>query len=147
MTVLPFACVLVNHARERFQRRQILEAQSITMYESCAESKGITARMTAKFRVADEVIGGRRSLLQAAAAFRDLDERWPRTADPYSGYPNAASEAEVYCLKVIGYVDAEAPPDRAAELTRRLHAELDAMLRNGTLHLPDPDDASSPGGE
>ncbi len=73
-TVLPFACGLVYHAHDRLQRRQTLEGKSILIYESSAESKRITARLTAKVRVADEVIAGRLSLLQAAA-FRDFDER------------------------------------------------------------------------
>jgi hypothetical protein len=145
-TVLPFACVLVNHARERIQRRQCLETQSILVYESSAESKGITARITAKYRVADEVIAGRKSLLQAAAAFRSLDERWPRAAAPCATFSDAASEEEAYCLKVICYVRNEAPPERVVELANRLQAELDAMLRNGALRLPDSGDASSSGG-
>jgi hypothetical protein len=140
VTVLPIVCALVNHARERMQRQQSLETQSPVLYESSAESKGVAARMTAKYRIADEVIAGRLPLLQAAAAFRSLDERWPRAADLCSGCPNTAPEAEVYCLKVIAYVDAEAP-HRGSELTRRLHKELEAMLRNGTLHLPESGDA------
>ena len=144
-TVLPVACVLVNHARERILRRQSLGTQSILVCESSAESKGLAARLTAKYHVADEVIAGRTSLLQAAAAFRSFDKRWPRAMDLCSGSPDAAPEAEGYCLKVIGYV-AAAAPNRGSELTLRLHAELDAMLRNGTLHLPDSVDAASSGG-
>jgi len=146
VTVLPFACVLIYHVRERLQTRQTLEAQFITMFETPAESKGITARMTAKFRVADEVIAGRLSLLQAAAAFRDLDERRPRAVAPCSGYPNASVE-EAYCLHVIGYVETQAPSDRASDLTRRLHAELDAKLQNGTLRLSHSEDAPSSDGD
>ncbi|HBI43451.1 MAG TPA: hypothetical protein DDY78_11425 [Planctomycetales bacterium] len=146
VTVLPFACVLIYHVRERLQTRQTLEAQFITMFETPAESKGITARMTAKFRVADEVIAGRLSLLQAAAAFRNLDKCWPRAVILWAYFPNAASEDEVYCLKVIGYVDTVAPSNRVAELAARLHAELDAMLQNGTLRLPDSEGVSSSGG-
>jgi hypothetical protein len=118
-----------------------LEAHSEILSESSPETKGITAKTAARVRVAHQLIAGRLSLLQAAAAFRDLDERWPRTIIPVFDYPNAASEDEIHCLRVIHYVVTEAPPDRAAELTGRLQAELDAMLRNGTLHLPDSDDA------
>jgi hypothetical protein len=143
--VLPVAGVLVYHARGRLQRSQSLEGQPILLCESCAETKGILARTRAKARMAHEVIAGRLSLLQAAAAFRDLDERWPRAVNPWAAFPDA-SEDESYCLKVIGYVDTEAPSDRASPLTRRLHVELDAMLRNGTLHLPDSDDGSTSDG-
>ena len=61
-----------------------------------------------------------------------------RDDDPTFFYPNAVSEDEIHCLLVIVYVGTEAPPEQAAELTGRLHAELDAMLRDGTLRLPDP---------
>ena len=146
VTILPVACVLVYHACERLQRSQSLEAQSIIVCESPAEVQGICARNRAKARVADEVLAGRLSLLQAAAAFRDLDERWPRSPIMWAYFPNAASDDEIHCLHVISYVGMEAPPDRAAELTGRLHAELDAMLRNGTLRLPDPEAGSTSDG-
>ena len=77
-TVLAFAGVLACRASGRLLKRSTLEAHSINMSESSAESQAITARTTAKVRIAHELIAGRLSLLQAAAAFRDLDERWPR---------------------------------------------------------------------
>jgi hypothetical protein len=144
-TVLAFAGILAYQTRGRLLKRQTLEAHSIVLLESSAEIKGIDARTSAKCRIADEIIAGRLSLLQAAAAFRDLDERWPRSPIIWAYYPNAASEDEVHCLNVIGYVGAEAPPDRAAELTDRFHAELDAMLRDGALRLPSPEDAPPSG--
>jgi hypothetical protein len=145
-TVLPVACVLAYHARERIQRRQSLGTQSNLIYERSAESKGVAARITAKYRIADEVIAGRMSLLKAAAAFRSLDEQWPRATAPYATFTAAASEEEAHCLKVIAYVRTEAPPERVAELANRLQAELDALLQTGTLRLPDSEDASSSGG-
>jgi hypothetical protein len=143
-TVLAFAGILAYQTRGRLLKRQTLEAHSMVLCESSAEIKGIGARTRAKCRIADEVIAGRLSLLQAAAAFRDLDERWPRSPIIWACYPNA-SEGEVRCLNVIGYVGAEAPPDRAAELTDCLHAELDAMLRDGALRLPSPENAPPSG--
>lgn len=145
-TVPLLACALLYHAHERIQRRQALAPQSSLVYDSSAESKGVTARITAKYRVAGEVVAGRMSLLQAAVAFRSLDQHWPHVIDAGPGSPKAASEVEVYCLKVIAYVRSEAPLERVAELANRLQAELDAMLRNGTLRLPDADDALSSGG-
>jgi hypothetical protein len=146
-TILPVVCVLACHARARLQTSQALEGHSsIVLCESCAESEGTIARIRAKARVADELIGGRLSLVRAAAAFRGLDKHWPRVLNAWAAFPSASSEDERFCLQVIGYVGTEAPPQRAAELIGRLHAELDAMLQNGTLHLPDSDDAPSPGG-
>jgi hypothetical protein len=141
-TILPFAGVLVYHAHVRFNRSPILKASSVVS-EADPSLPEIISRIDAKRRVANEVIAGRLSLLQAAAAFRNLDERWPCNVIPWAYFPNAASEDEVYCLLVIGYVRCEAPPERADELTKRLQAELAAMLRDGTLHLPDAEDAST----
>jgi hypothetical protein len=133
--VLAFASIPAYHVGGRLLKRPTLEAQTFILFESSPETKDIDARMSAKRRIAHELIAGRVSLLQAAAAFRDLDERRPRAIIAAAHYPNAASEGEVYCLIVIGYVGAEAPPDRAAELTGRLHAELNGMRRDRTLRL------------
>jgi len=146
--VLPFAGRLIYHAHGRLNRSPIREATSVVL-EAGPMNSAIVARTTAKGQVANEVIAGRLSLLQAAAAFRNLDQRWPRVAIPSPYSPKAASEDEVYCLLVIGYVHFEAPPERAADLEGRLRTELTAMLRDGKLHLPDAEDANpteNPGG-
>jgi hypothetical protein len=143
-TVLPLVGGLIFHAHGRLNRPPIGEATSVVL-EAGPMNSAIVARMTAKGQVANEVIAGRLSLLQAAAAFRNLDQRWPRVAVPSPYSPKAASEDEVYCLLVIGYVRAEAPPERAADLVGRLRAELTAMLRDGKLHLPDVEDANPTG--
>ena len=140
---LSFSCMLFYRAHDQLQTRQGLDAQSIIMYESSAESKDIMVRLAAKARIADELIAGRTSLLQAAAAFRDLEDRWPRVVEPLAAFPNVASLDEVYCRKVIGYAERQARPEQASELTRRLHAELDAVRRRGTLYWPKADDAST----
>ncbi len=96
-------------------------------------------RMDAKAWATREVIAGRLSLWQAAAAFKALDAEAP----PYPGWvfvppPPGMTEEEGYCRSVIDWVRWAAPADRADELVGRLQAQLDAGLRQGTPHLPDP---------
>ena len=102
-------------------------------------------RMEAKRRIAHDVLVGRTPLLAAAAAFRRMDEpppSWLRTPGCYNG---ANSKDEAYCRSVIYYVCREGPRERTDEATSRLEAELDAMLREGTLRLPDVRDANQTG--
>ena len=80
-TLLPLVGGLAYHAHGRLNRSPIREATS-TVLEASPLNSAITARMTAKRQIANEVIAGRLSLLQAAAAFRNLDQRWPRVVMP-----------------------------------------------------------------
>ena len=100
-----------------------------------AELQAILGRMARKHQVAGDVIAGRLSLLEAAAAFRDLDaEGPPNIPIPIrQAFSAAASDDEAYCRSVLEYVGS-APP----ELTRRLTDELNARLRDGALRLPEP---------
>jgi hypothetical protein len=101
----------------------------------------LSARLETKSRVARDVVMGRTPLLAAAAVFRRLDDQSPCYAHARNGSVDAPSEAEAYCRSVIGWVATEAPPERADELTKRLQSELDAMIRDGALHLPSAGDA------
>ena len=97
----------------------------------------LLARMQAKRRLTGDVIDGRRSLLEAAAAFRALDAEWsPCPGITRPGPPPGASEAEYYCRMVIEWVKGQAPPDRAKGLAHDLEGELAARLCEGTLQLP-----------
>ena len=97
----------------------------------------LIAHLEVKHRLALEVIDGRRSLLEAAAAFRALDAEWSQSAGVTPpGPPPGTSEGEYYCRMVIGWVKGEAPPDRAKGLAHDLEAELSARLGEGTLQLP-----------
>lgn len=106
----------------------------------CGPDYSGIARLETKRRLIGAVIAGRLSLLQAAANFRDADRRGPRPAVfALCVFPGAASEEEGYCRSVISWVHVKAPREQAEELTRRLQAELDAHVRDGTLRLPVPD--------
>jgi hypothetical protein len=102
-----------------------------------AKVRAITGRMERKRQVAVALIAGRGSLLEAAAAFRDLDMHGPPPPPIRAAFPGAGSEAEAYCLCVLDYVGTEAPPGQAGALTRRFQEELEARLRDGTLRLPE----------
>jgi hypothetical protein len=96
-------------------------------------------RLAAKGQATEEVIAGRRSLLDAAAEFRRWDALPPRQT-PETGPLEIAGDGpeERYCRCVIWWVHYQAPPERADELTRRLEDELDARLKDGSLRLPAP---------
>jgi hypothetical protein len=95
------------------------------------------ARLETKRRIAHEVLDGRTSLLAAASAFRRLDEHGLPWIHKPECFASAATEDEGYCRWVIGWASTEAPNGQGDEAKNRLQAELAAMLRAGTLHLPD----------
>jgi hypothetical protein len=102
-------------------------------------------RLKARSRIAHDLLVGRTSLLAAAAAFRRLDDHPSSWARRPIGYEGAASEDEGYCRVVITWASFEAPPGRADERMGRIRAELDARLKDGTLRLPDAEDANPAG--
>lgn len=101
--------------------------------------RAIQARMAGKRQVADEVIAGRLSLLEAAAVFRRLDTVGPPIPPIRDRFPDLTSDDEAYCRSVVEYVQSTVPADEnQEEWTRRLRDELETRLRDGTLHLPEP---------
>ena len=103
------------------------------------ENALLMARLRVKTRVTRDVAAGRVSLTEAAAVFRELDVRGPPPLRPVRDvFPDARSEEEAYCRCVIAWAANTAPPGGAAELTRRLEAELDGLLRAGPVRLPTP---------
>ncbi len=99
----------------------------------------VLKRFETKQRVVRDVIAGRRSLLEAAAAFKALDDAGP----PCPGWvtlepPPGVSVDENYCRMVIKWVRVIAPDERGDEAACPLEAELHDRLRDGTLQLPQP---------
>jgi hypothetical protein len=93
-------------------------------------------RLEAKDSIARQVLLGAKPLLEAAAAFRRLDDGAPpRFVRAPQLFPDASSEDEAYCRAVIVYVKATVAPKWGTLVTEGLQDELDAKLRNGTLHL------------
>src|SRR5690242_16865673 len=101
----------------------------------CGPSPDIAARIEAKNRLAREVLAGRLSLPEAAAAFKALDAAGPAKA---RRCPSTTLDDEGLCRKVISWVEAIAPPGEGEEAACRLEAELDERVRQDTLRLPDP---------
>ena len=102
----------------------------------------LVARIEAKHRIAAELIAGRTSLLQAAAAFRDFDGHEAHRIR--AAYPLADSEDEAYCRCVIAYVAAHAPAGEDDDLVCTLEAELYERGHAGTAHFLGPRGPSSP---
>jgi hypothetical protein len=94
-------------------------------------------RVKSKDRMVYEIIAGRKSLLDAAARLRRLDNLSPRWSRATKLFPDAASEEEAYCRAIIACVAAEVGPKWGKGITTGLQAELEAKLRNGTLHFND----------
>ncbi len=104
-----------------------------------AEVAALAARSQAKAAAVRELTAGRRTLLETAAAFRDLDAQWPPQRVPIrDSFPESSSDDEAYCRAVLMYVWHIPPRDHPAEWVRRLNDELDARRRDGTLRLPEP---------
>jgi hypothetical protein len=112
--------------------------------------EAVDVRSLARTRLALEAATGRRSLLEAAALYRQLNRLPPRASPPRfvdRGDPRAdlplGSEEALLCRQVVIYADAalrEERRDREAEAAvTRLGAEFYAELRaRGTVRLPEP---------
>ena len=104
-----------------------------------AADQAVFAHLYAKERVTREVIAGRRSLLEAAADLKAIDDQGP----PCPGWvvlgpPPGVSVEEYYCRMTINWVRSEGPSDEVEDRTCVLEAELYDRLHDGTLRLPEP---------
>src|SRR5262245_56525328 len=96
--------------------------------------------VAAKQAITAEVIAGRRTLFEAAAAFQALngqnpDFNWAMFCRHYPG----GSDGERYCRYVLRWVELHLPEGsgQAEQVLKRLEAELEAHLRqHGTVVLP-----------
>jgi hypothetical protein len=109
----------------------------------------VPLRMLAKERIAREVLAGCRSLLEAAALFRELNRLppavWNMPPDWYdSSVPIPVRTAdEGLCWQVAAQAVAalrDAPPAQVQEAVARLAGEFQEELqRSGAIRLPDAD--------
>jgi hypothetical protein len=135
--VLYSACLVTRVAAEADSERAALtqaERQRAGLVDS---DRRILERIAAKGRLAEEVAEGRLGLLEAAARFRDLNER-SHVGDEESyrlNYPGGSAE-ERSCREVISYVR-EALDCRRGDpaVVARLETELNDRLSGG-LRLP-----------
>ena len=102
--------------------------------------QAIDARLGDRRAVMRELRQGRLSLVEAAAAFRDLNERPGVPPSPFRVLFPGASDEEKLCRQVISWARSEREEEtthEAQERARRLEAELAAILkRRGAVRLP-----------
>jgi hypothetical protein len=110
----------------------------------------VDVRSVARAQLAREAADGRRTLLEAAALYRELNRLPPPTAAPRYVDPRGPlarlpleTEEALLCRQVVIYADSalrEEGRDREAQAAvARLEAEFFAELRaHGTIRLPDP---------
>jgi hypothetical protein len=114
----------------------------------------VLLRLAAKQLLAREVANGRRSLIAAAALFRELNRMSPEPAEPAISGPYtwslrapARSDEERLCRQVLEWVVNllhREQPDRADAAAARLEAELHDELRTrGVIRFPDPSSLES----
>lgn len=100
----------------------------------------IRERVVRRRQVISDVFAGRRGLLEAAVAFRDLNEMPGAPATPYLELFPGTTEDERLCRQVISWVESDpqqGSPDRARALARQLEEELTARLQGpGGVRLP-----------
>jgi hypothetical protein len=107
-----------------------------------AKVKAARTRLCRQTDVAEAVIEGRLTLLEAAACFRDLRASEPPDQRKVArrAFP-AQSEQEWLCRLVIRFVKVmlQDKPGVPASLAARLEEELRQHLRRGPLSLPPPE--------
>ena len=103
-------------------------------------NKAIDTRMRDRRAVMRELRQGRLCLVEAAAAFRDLNERPGTPPNPYRALFPGATDEEKLCRQVITWARSEReeePAYKAEERARQLEAELTAILKeHGAVRLP-----------
>jgi hypothetical protein len=105
------------------------------------ETRTVIAHVKEKYRVIEELLLGRLTLLEAAALFRALDQslrsfNWEQFR---LGYPGDSDE-ERHCREVIRWVRIElesTDPCLSIATQHELERKLQEHLRRGTLLLPE----------
>jgi hypothetical protein len=98
-------------------------------------------RIRRKTAALAEVVQGRRTLFEAAALFRALDQggssfQWARLRERFPG----GSDEERHCRQVLHWLDSPyfvADPGERARLIERLKRDLEEAVRKGRVRLPE----------
>jgi hypothetical protein len=118
-----------------------LEAERLQGEELDAECDRVSAQLRGQIAVARSVIGGKLTLLEAAAAIRELRAgEPPQIREVVLRYSRTATEEEWFCRLVIRFVEVilDEKPAEARAWVKRLEGELRQLLKRGPLRLPAP---------
>jgi hypothetical protein len=99
----------------------------------------VLERMKAKDAIAEDLIAGKLTLVEAAARVRDLPDGMPGWMNLLPPEELGANDDETLCRHVIGWAQTVLAdrPEKAAAVGRRLDAELrEHVKRHGTVTLP-----------
>src|SRR5262249_7060251 len=116
---------------------QQIETHEQTSEELCRHDTIIKERMVAKKQIVLDLIAGRRTLLEAAARFRDLNENPEDCRNPYREFCCGNSDGEKLGRQVITWV-AGVLEGRSPEVVACLEMELqDLLASQETVVLPE----------
>ncbi len=105
-----------------------------------AGNEAAVRRLDAKSAVAQRLIDGELTLLEAAAWFRYITRTTAAAGDIPEPGEEDEPEAERFCRQVIrwaGTTARTASAERSEAIVRRLEAELDERRRDGGVELPE----------
>jgi hypothetical protein len=117
-----------------------LHEEEMRERELAIERAAIMDRIERKERLIQDVIAGRKPLLEAAGPFyelhRQVEVRFPGLARLFPDLPDQERACRLVIDRVQGLLVME--PDRSKAITERLEAELQRHLREGTLQVSFP---------
>jgi hypothetical protein len=101
---------------------------------------GFSRRIRVKWSVIDALRLGRRTLFEAAAMFRSLDQMPPATHwEEFRRRYHGACDEERHCRQVISWMEATLPPESVETdaTVVRLREELEEAIKHGPPQLPE----------
>jgi hypothetical protein len=105
-----------------------------------AQREAILARINRKEALIQDLIVGRKTLLEVAGPFyvlhREVEDRFPRIPRDFSNLPEPERACRIIIDRVWNILGNE--PERARVIIARLEEELDSHLQAGTLRLSLP---------
>jgi hypothetical protein len=111
---------------------------SVEVIGPAPEFLRLERRMVVKSQIGEEAAAGRLSLIEAASALKRLDASGsPYSLEAITNCVPGVTLDEGYCRMAIGFTRSAVSLDQADYVAGPFERELDARLKDGTLHLPD----------
>lgn len=141
LTVLGMIALALVVAEPTWLRSASAEQHVFLIQAPGEQVQIVQARMTAKSRVVDRLLAGELTLLEAAAYFRELNDKPSNYPCAYRLAWPGDSDGEKLCRQVIEWATSRCKvtrtPSERDEITRRLENELDRLLcQGGPVELP-----------